>query len=193
MFDHSTQTTPGALDEHARVHRPVLRGRRDPDPRVPDRVAARRDRPASWDETGAGKTSLLNVIAGDEPPLAGRAVVRGGSATSARAARTGEPVRTQRSRMCWRHPGSRDGRAAREIPPRDGERRASRMLPRFTGSGAVSRGRGYSGEAEVRRIAAGLGLPDDRLDLPVRALSGGSAAASSSARSCSRVRTSCCR
>ena len=26
---------------------------------------------------GAGKTSLLNVIAGDEPPLAGRAVVRG--------------------------------------------------------------------------------------------------------------------
>ena len=26
---------------------------------------------------GRGKTSLLNVIAGDEPPLAGRAVVRG--------------------------------------------------------------------------------------------------------------------
>jgi len=26
---------------------------------------------------GAGKTSLLNVIAGDEPPLAGRAIVRG--------------------------------------------------------------------------------------------------------------------
>ena len=32
---------------------------------------------------------------------------------------------------------------------------------------------GYSAEAEVRRIAAGLGLRPDRLDLPIRALSGG--------------------
>jgi ATPase subunit of ABC transporter with duplicated ATPase domains len=32
---------------------------------------------------------------------------------------------------------------------------------------------GYAAEAEVRRIAAGLGLPPDRLELPIGALSGG--------------------
>ncbi|HEX5613740.1 MAG TPA: ABC-F family ATP-binding cassette domain-containing protein, partial [Acidimicrobiia bacterium] len=32
---------------------------------------------------------------------------------------------------------------------------------------------GYAAESEVRRIAAGLGLSSDRLDLPIRALSGG--------------------
>ena len=32
---------------------------------------------------------------------------------------------------------------------------------------------GYAAESEVRRLAAGLGLDDDRLDLPVGALSGG--------------------
>jgi len=32
---------------------------------------------------------------------------------------------------------------------------------------------GYAAESEVRRIAAGLGLPPDRLDLPIHALSGG--------------------
>ena len=32
---------------------------------------------------------------------------------------------------------------------------------------------GYAAESEVRRIVAGLGLPPDRLDLPISALSGG--------------------
>src|SRR3954471_24476540 len=32
---------------------------------------------------------------------------------------------------------------------------------------------GYAAESEVRRIAAGLGLASDRLDLPIGALSGG--------------------
>jgi len=32
---------------------------------------------------------------------------------------------------------------------------------------------GYAAESDVRRLAAGLGLPDDRLDLPIGVLSGG--------------------
>ena len=39
---------------------------------------------------------------------------------------------------------------------------------------------GYAAEAEVRRIAAGLGLAADRLDLPIGALSGGNGGESSS-------------
>jgi ATPase subunit of ABC transporter with duplicated ATPase domains len=124
---------------------------------------------------GAGKTSLLNVIAGDEPPLAGRAIVRG---------RLGYLRQEPRGRETHTHSALAHVLEARglqemaerlekfrlaveERPSEPNIARFTRLEERYRAAG------GYSGEAEARRIAAGLGLPDDRLDLPVRALSGG--------------------
>ncbi len=57
--------------------------------------------------------------------------------------------------------------AMEERPTEVNVSRFSRLEERYRNAG------GYSGEAEARRIVAGLGLPPDRLDLPVPALSGG--------------------
>jgi len=125
---------------------------------------------------GAGKTSLLNVIAGDEPPLAGRATVRGRLGYLRQEPR-GRGVDEEHAALA--HVLQARGlhemaerlekfRLAVEERPSDANvRRFSRLEERYRAAG------GYAGEAEARRIAAGLGLPSDRLDLPVRALSGG--------------------
>jgi ATPase subunit of ABC transporter with duplicated ATPase domains len=125
---------------------------------------------------GAGKTSLLNVIAGDEPPLAGRATVRGRMGYLRQEPR-GRGVDEEHSALS--HVLQARGLqemaerlekfrlSVEERPTDPNVRRFSRLEERYRAAG------GYSGEAEARRIAAGLGLPSDRLDLPVRALSGG--------------------
>src|SRR5262245_15927235 len=125
---------------------------------------------------GAGKTSLLNVIAGDEPALAGRATVRGrmGYLRQEPRGRRADEEHTALAHVLQAR-GLQDMaerlekyRLAVEERPTDGNvGRFSRLEERYRAAG------GYSGEAEARRIAAGLGLPSDRLDLPVRALSGG--------------------
>ena len=124
---------------------------------------------------GAGKTSLLNVIAGDEPPLAGRAVVRGrlgylrqeprGRETETHSALSHVLEARGLQEMAERLEKFR--LAMEERPTETNVARFTRLEERYRAAG------GYSGEAEARRIAAGLGLPDDRLDLPVRSLSGG--------------------
>ena len=124
---------------------------------------------------GAGKTSLLNVIAGDEQPLAGRAVVRGrlgylrqeprGRETETHSALAHVLEARGLQEMAERLEKFR--LAMEERPTETNVARFTRLEERYRAAG------GYSGEAEARRIAAGLGLPDDRLDLPVRALSGG--------------------
>ena len=124
---------------------------------------------------GAGKTSLLNVIAGDEPPLAGHAVVRGrlgylrqeprGRETETHSALAHVLEARGLQEMAERLEKFR--LAMEERPTETNVARFTRLEERYRATG------GYAGEAEARRIAAGLGLPDDRLDLPVRALSGG--------------------
>lgn len=125
---------------------------------------------------GAGKTSLLKVLAGEEQPVAGRVVVRG------RLGYLRQDPRQHRAED--EHTGLVHVLQARGIPElaekmekarlaveeraTDGNvRRFARLEERYRAAG------GYSGEAEARRIAAGLGLAPDRLDLPVPALSGG--------------------
>jgi ATPase subunit of ABC transporter with duplicated ATPase domains len=125
---------------------------------------------------GAGKTSLLEILAGEQQPAAGRVVVRGrlgylrqdprqhraedqhaGLAHVLQARNLSEMAeRLEKARL-----------AVEEHPSDANVRRFTRQEERYRGAG------GYSGEADVRRIAAGLGLPSDRLDLPVPALSGG--------------------
>jgi ATPase subunit of ABC transporter with duplicated ATPase domains len=125
---------------------------------------------------GAGKTSLLRVIAGEAPPLAGRAVVRGRLGYLRQDPRQHE-AEAERSGLAHvlQARGLQDmaerlekHRLAMEERPTDANvRRFARLEERYRTAG------GYSGEAEARRIAAGLGLPQDRLELPVPALSGG--------------------
>jgi ATPase subunit of ABC transporter with duplicated ATPase domains len=125
---------------------------------------------------GAGKTRLLNVIAGDEPPLAGRATVRGrtGYLRQEPRGRGADEEHTALSHVLQARGLQEMAErlekfrlAVEERPTGANVGRFSRLEERYRAAG------GYSGEAEARRIAAGLGLPSDRLDLPVRALSGG--------------------
>ncbi|HEY7659456.1 MAG TPA: ABC-F family ATP-binding cassette domain-containing protein [Actinomycetota bacterium] len=125
---------------------------------------------------GAGKTSLLEVIAGHRPALDGRVVVRG------RLGYLRQDPRTQRGAdehgalahvlqaRGLQEMAERMEKARLSVEERPNEaniRRFTRLEERYRAAG------GYSGEAEARRIAAGLGLAADRMDLPVSALSGG--------------------
>ncbi len=125
---------------------------------------------------GAGKTSLLEVIAGTEQPVAGRVVVRGRLGYLRQDPRQhGAEQEHSGLAHVLQARGLRDlaerlekARLAMEERPTESHvRRFSRLEERYRLAG------GYSGEAEAGRIAAGLGLPQDRLHLPVPALSGG--------------------
>jgi ATPase subunit of ABC transporter with duplicated ATPase domains len=125
---------------------------------------------------GAGKTSLLRVLAGEELPVAGT-VTRGG--------------RVGYLRQDPRQHRADDGSIALEhiLSARDlvelarrlekarialEESHADRNVERFARVEEEYRALGgYQAESEARTITAGLGLGDDRLSLPVRALSGG--------------------
>src|SRR6266540_4332726 len=99
---------------------------------------------------GAGKTSLLKVLAGEAQPVRGTATRRGALGLQEMA------ERLEKLRLTI------EGR-----PTENAVARFARLEERFRAAG------GYSGEAEARRIVVGLGLSQDRLELPVRALSGG--------------------
>ena len=124
---------------------------------------------------GAGKTSLLQALAGEAPPIRGaisRPPAVGYLRQDPRLPLVGD-------RTCVAHILSGRGldEAAERVERRrlDLERSASaRNLARFASAQeSFHHAGGYSADSEARRISAGLGLPGDRLDLPVRALSGG--------------------
>ena len=125
---------------------------------------------------GVGKTSLLKVLAG-EAPAAGGVVLRsdavgylpqdpkprgkGADTTSLTHVLSGRGLDTAARRI-------EVLRARVEADPTDANvAKYARAEEQFGFDG------GYTGESEARRIAHGLGLPDDRLDLPLTALSGG--------------------
>ncbi|MDH5224921.1 MAG: ATP-binding cassette domain-containing protein [Actinomycetota bacterium] len=125
---------------------------------------------------GAGKTSTLRVLTG-EHPAAGGSVVRRGDVGYLRQ----DPRHDRASDdvVALAHVlEARDlvelatrlekARIAIEEDPSDRHvARFARFEDEYRSSG------GYRAESEVRSIAAGLGLAQDRLALPVRALSGG--------------------
>ncbi|MBA2312023.1 MAG: ABC-F family ATP-binding cassette domain-containing protein, partial [Actinobacteria bacterium] len=125
---------------------------------------------------GAGKTSLLRVLAGEAPPEAGRIAPKGAIGYLPQDPR----IHSARGEA---------GALAHVISGRGLDEAAKRLeklrvaMEEHSSPGNVARfsraeesyrfAGGYSAEAEARRIAAGLGVPDDRLDLPLSALSGG--------------------
>ena len=125
---------------------------------------------------GAGKTSTLKVLAGEEPPAAGAVIRRGGTGYLRQDPRqhrdedwdTGlEHILSARGlvdlsrRLEKARIGLEESHADRNL------RRFARLEEEYRAQG------GYQAESEAKTIAAGLGLPQDRLSLAVGALSGG--------------------
>lgn len=125
---------------------------------------------------GAGKTSLLRVLGGEAASVGGTVLRRGElgylrqdprlSAAAIEASALSHIIsgrgldeavtRLEKLRI-----------AIEENPSKRNVDRFSRAEERYRNDG------GYSSESEARRIAAGLGLAADKVELPVRALSGG--------------------
>jgi ATPase subunit of ABC transporter with duplicated ATPase domains len=125
---------------------------------------------------GAGKTSLLRVLAGEAPSAAG-VVSRGQrvgylpqdpkphgagvDATGVSHVLSGKGLDVVAQRLEKRHAQVDEDPSERNL------RRFADTQEEFERLG------GYSAESEVRRIAAGLGLKSDRLDMAIHSLSGG--------------------
>jgi ATPase subunit of ABC transporter with duplicated ATPase domains len=125
---------------------------------------------------GAGKTTLLQVLAGEAPSMHGIILRRGRLGYLRQDPRTrgldlevpaithvlegrgmaGAADRLEKLRLAME-----EDHSARNVA------RYSRAEEEYRHAG------GYSAEAEARQIVAGLGLAADRLQLPVRVLSGG--------------------
>jgi ATPase subunit of ABC transporter with duplicated ATPase domains len=125
---------------------------------------------------GAGKTSMLKVVAGEAPSAAG-VILRprdvgylpqdpkprgaGVDATGLSHVLSGRGLDEAARRLEKLHAKVEEESSERNI------RRFANAEDEFRNAG------GYAAESEVRRIAAGLGLGKGRLELPIAALSGG--------------------
>jgi ATPase subunit of ABC transporter with duplicated ATPase domains len=125
---------------------------------------------------GAGKTSTLKVLAGEEPAGAGHVIVRGALGylrqdPRQHAAEDGdvalEYVLAARGLVDLARRLERARIAIEESPDDRAVARFARLEEEYRALG------GYQAESQAQTIVAGLGLPQDRLTLPVRALSGG--------------------
>jgi ATPase subunit of ABC transporter with duplicated ATPase domains len=125
---------------------------------------------------GAGKTSLLRVLGGENPD-AGGTIVRQGALgylpQDPRPAGSGVDATGLSHVLSGRDLDEAARRleklrlALDEDPTERNVSRFARAEDSFRSAG------GYAAEAEVRRLAAGLGLGPDRLDSPITVLSGG--------------------
>ena len=125
---------------------------------------------------GAGKTSLLKVLAGEAPAVEGTVTRKG-----ALGYLNQDPRRTAHVAEVTALQHVLGGRELDEVvvrmeklrlrmeedPTEANVQRHARATDEFERKG------GYAAESEVRRIVAGLGLAADRVDLPLRVLSGG--------------------
>jgi ATPase subunit of ABC transporter with duplicated ATPase domains len=125
---------------------------------------------------GAGKTTTLKVLAGEELPRAGTVVRHGALGYLRQDPRqhrandeaTGlDHVLAARDLVEMSRRLEKIRLGLEERSTEHDVARFSKLEERYRLAG------GYVGESEARRIVAGLGLAQDRLALPVRALSGG--------------------
>jgi ATPase subunit of ABC transporter with duplicated ATPase domains len=125
---------------------------------------------------GAGKTSLLRVLAGALPAAQG-VVLRPDSVgflpqdPPARGA--GLDGTALSHVLSGRGLDVATGRLEELRAKLDADPSARNVKAYGSAEDAFAASGGYAAESEVRRIVAGLGLPPDRLDLPISALSGG--------------------
>jgi len=125
---------------------------------------------------GAGKTSTLKVLAGEDPPSGGEVIRRGAIGYLRQDPRQ---HRADDEDSGLEHILSARGlvdlsRRLEKARVQLEESHAERNVSRFTRLEEEYRQLGgYHAESEAKAICAGLGLPQDRLRLPVRALSGG--------------------
>jgi ATPase subunit of ABC transporter with duplicated ATPase domains len=124
---------------------------------------------------GAGKTSMLKVLAGEAPSARG-VVLRPrnlGYLPQDPPARGAADVTALSHVLSGRGLDAATRRLV-ELHERVAKDPSERNLRAYgSAEDAFRMEGGYAAESEVRRIAAGLGLASDRLDLPVGALSGG--------------------
>ncbi|MFL6206473.1 MAG: ABC-F family ATP-binding cassette domain-containing protein [Acidimicrobiales bacterium] len=135
-----------------------------------------RDKVGLVGRNGAGKTSLLKVLGGSADPYAGVVHRSGGLGYLPQDPRLdGVDDATPAVRHILSGRGLDEAMVRieklrlqmEEDPDERAVRRFTQAEERFRLDG------GYGAESEVRRIAAGLGLEADRIDLPMGALSGG--------------------
>ena len=125
---------------------------------------------------GAGKTSMLKVIAGEAPAAAGvvsRPDAMGYLPQNPRPRGSGVES-TGLSHVLSGRGFDEAILRIEKLRLRIEEDATERDIARFARAEEQFRDEGgYRAESDVRTIAAGLGLGDDRLDLPLTALSGG--------------------
>jgi ATPase subunit of ABC transporter with duplicated ATPase domains len=125
---------------------------------------------------GAGKTSLLKVIAGDAQPASGivsRPPKLGYLAQDPPAHGRGIDGTALSHVLSGRGLDEAAARLAKLHVAVDADPSPRNVHAYSEAEEAFGHAGGYAAEAEVRRIVAGLGLASDRLDLPITALSGG--------------------
>ncbi len=135
-----------------------------------------RDKVGIVGRNGAGKTSLFKVLGGADEPAAGRVLRKGGFGYLPQDPRIDA---TLDGRSCVTHVLSGRGiddeitrieklRIAMEESPDE------RNVGRYVNAEETFRTNGgYAAESEARSIAAGLGIPDARMEQPISTLSGG--------------------
>jgi ATPase subunit of ABC transporter with duplicated ATPase domains len=125
---------------------------------------------------GAGKTTLLRVLGGASSPRSGvvrRAEATGYLSQDPRSDNVPDDTTVMAHVLAGRgldhllDEMEKRRIALEEHASDENVRRFSAAQERFEHAG------GYAAEAEVRKLASGVGLRDDRLELPIGALSGG--------------------
>ena len=125
---------------------------------------------------GAGKTSTLKVLAGEEEAAAGAVIRRGATGYLRQDPRQHrdddrdsglEHILSARDLVDLSRRLEKARIGLEESHADHNVRRFARLEEEYRGQG------GYQAESEAKTIAAGLGLPQDRLSLAVGALSGG--------------------
>ena len=138
-------------------------------------TAHARDKIGIVGRNGAGKTSLMKVIGGEEPAKGGKVRVDGGLgylSQDPKLAGLGDKTAVSHllSGRGFDTEADRIEKLRVEMESDPSERNVSRFV---NAEERYRMGGGYSADAEVRRLAVGLGLDADRLDLPLSVLSGG--------------------